>query len=164
MPGSGKTIKVSPEEYDNEYFHILSRRYIMFDLWTHLRVSDVLMLLRPKPGEKILDIGCGWGTFSIECAKRKASVIGIDYSVNAIRCAKNVSKTVLGEDKTNFLVSEAARLSFKNATFDKLIIADLAEHIAQNDFKEMLKECSRVIKKGGELCIYTPNSIYFDPI
>ena len=154
--------QVSPDEYDVEYFDVLSKCYLLFDLWTHIRVSDVIRVLKPKKNEKILDIGCGWGTYSIECAKRGAIVTGIDYSIKSIECAKKLSGMILGENKIDFRISNANKLPFADETYDKVVSADLIEHISREDFIMMLAECKRVLKSKGQICIYTPNKAYFD--
>ncbi|WP_019393387.1 class I SAM-dependent methyltransferase [Priestia filamentosa] len=50
--------------------------------------EDVLLLLRAKEGECILDLGCGTGSHAHQIALLGASVIGIDASQNMIRKAK----------------------------------------------------------------------------
>ena len=42
--------------------------------------KPVLDLLAPKPGERILDLGCGDGTLTLEIARRGCEVIGVDAS------------------------------------------------------------------------------------
>jgi trans-aconitate methyltransferase len=50
--------------------------------------TDLLPLLNPQPGERILDLGCGTGTLTYEIAKTGANVIGIDSSPEMINQAK----------------------------------------------------------------------------
>ena len=44
------------------------------------KISSLLDRLELKPGERLLDIGCGWGTLAIEAAKRGVSVVGLTLS------------------------------------------------------------------------------------
>ncbi|HEY3668892.1 MAG TPA: class I SAM-dependent methyltransferase, partial [Polyangiaceae bacterium] len=49
--------------------------------------SDVVAWLRPQPGERILDLGCGTGTLSAEIARQGARVTGVDRSEEMIASA-----------------------------------------------------------------------------
>src|SRR5947209_7397298 len=44
------------------------------------KVRTLLDRLDLKPGQRLLDVGCGWGTLAIEAAKRGASVVGLTLS------------------------------------------------------------------------------------
>jgi 2-polyprenyl-3-methyl-5-hydroxy-6-metoxy-1,4-benzoquinol methylase len=52
------------------------------------RLQSALALTNPRPGLKILDIGCGSGKYVVECAKAGADVTGIDISPEMIKLAK----------------------------------------------------------------------------
>ena len=65
-----------PILYDNQH-EFVSRQ-----------VTDLVSLLDPKMGERILDLGCGTGTLSNEIAKRHACVTGIDSSEDMIHKAR----------------------------------------------------------------------------
>lgn len=53
-----------------------------------MRLQNVLALAAPRPGERILDIGCGRGELSYLLAQSGADVTGVDYSADAIRIAR----------------------------------------------------------------------------
>jgi SAM-dependent methyltransferase len=50
--------------------------------------SEVLDLLDPRPGERVLDLGCGDGTLTAEISRRGASVLGVDSSVELLGAAQ----------------------------------------------------------------------------
>jgi trans-aconitate methyltransferase len=50
--------------------------------------SDLVVWLRPSPGERVLDLGCGTGTLTAEIARRGALVTGIDSSAEMIEAAR----------------------------------------------------------------------------
>ena len=50
--------------------------------------SDLVLWLRPRAGERILDIGCGTGTLTAQIARQGAHVTGIDRSRDMIESAK----------------------------------------------------------------------------
>lgn len=76
------TIATDPASYE-AWYHTSRGRWIgdiEFDL--------LLRLIRPAPGESLLDVGCGTGHFSRRFAQRDLSVAGIDPDSNAIEFAK----------------------------------------------------------------------------
>src|SRR5947208_17154775 len=50
--------------------------------------SDLLDMLDPKPGERILDVGCGTGHLTAQIAERGAEVVGLDASVSMVAQAR----------------------------------------------------------------------------
>ena len=68
--------------------------------------EDVLALLDAKPGERILDVGCGSGHLTKLIADAGAEVIGLDSSPEMIATAKQAYPTI------NFLVANASDFSF----------------------------------------------------
>jgi len=60
-------------------------------VWQYGR--DMLVLLNAKPGERILDVGCGTGQLTAEIAQFGAEVVGIDSSPDMIRTAREIFLT-----------------------------------------------------------------------
>lgn len=121
------------------------------------RIERVLSYLNPQKGEKILDVGCGVGTFAFHSAKQGAFGYGVDYSKESIEMAKLVSSKYNLSKKTKFTVADATKLPFENNFFDKIVSADFVEHIYYDETEKAVKEMMRVLKPGGVLVLYTPN-------
>ena len=100
---------------------------------------------------KILDVACGGGFLSNELAKHHYNVTGIDLYDDALAVAKQHDET----QKVNYLQSNAYALPFENESFDILCLMDFIEHI--DDVPALLKESSRVLKKGGRIYFHTFN-------
>ncbi|MDP2753469.1 MAG: class I SAM-dependent methyltransferase, partial [Nitrospirota bacterium] len=113
----------------------------------------------PQINEKILDIGCGVGTFAFHAAKAGAITAGIDYSVEFIRIAKILAKRYGISDKTKFVIGNAAILPFRDSSFDKIVSADFIEHITFEEKYALCAEIYRVLKPNGICVIFTPNGI-----
>lgn len=73
--------------------------------------TDLVELLSPKSGERILDLGCGTGHLTDKIADSKAEVLGIDSAVTMIEKARTNYPNI------HFEVADAAKLEFK-AQFD----------------------------------------------
>ena len=121
--------------------------------WSRLRLKHVKRMVEPKPGDQILDLGCGMGSITHFCSTLGAEVTGIDASPLAIEKAKNLFKNLSAQ----FLIGDVSDLGgFMDESFDKAVAADLIEHIPDEVFSGMLDEVRRVLRSKGTLSIYTP--------
>ncbi|MFH1062923.1 MAG: class I SAM-dependent methyltransferase [Candidatus Omnitrophota bacterium] len=123
------------------------------------RINIVVKSLDPKPNEKVLDIGCGVGTFAFAAAKKKSYGFGIDYSHESLKIAKILAKRFKTNNSSAFVTASALNLPYKDSCFDKVVIADFIEHITDAEKKILLKEIYRVLKPGGLGVVFTPNAI-----
>ena len=80
-------------------------------VWKH--GSDVVSLLAPQPGERILDLGCGTGHLTAQIAESGAQVLGVDRSPEMIAAAKKSYPNL------KFVIADATALPF-HSEFDKL--------------------------------------------
>ncbi|HUI30864.1 MAG TPA: glycosyltransferase [Candidatus Acidoferrales bacterium] len=105
-----------------------------------------------------LDVGCNVGTMSIEMAKRcSGKVVGIDVDPKVIAKAQQRAAS-FGLSNCEFMPASATELPFANATFDRILLADVLEHVI--DDLGIIKECFRVMKPGGKLIINAPRPNY----
>jgi SAM-dependent methyltransferase len=77
-----------------------------------------LAALAPRPGERLLDIGCGGGETTLELARAVApdgTVLGVDLSAAVLAYAKQAAE---GCDRVRFLHADAQGFQFKPASFD----------------------------------------------
>jgi len=108
--------------------------------------------LKIKPGDKILDAGCGVGASAIWLAKNyDVEVTGITISELQCEKAKIFAKKTEVSDKLKFYVQNFQNPNFKNETFDAVWIL---ESLCHGDNKEkFLQETYRILKNGGKLII-----------
>lgn len=105
--------------------------------------ASILRWLNPRPGERILDIGCGDGYYDTLAAKKGAEIVGIDIHGPRLTLAQNFRS---GE-KTKFLYMDAEKMDFPAAYFDKVMSLCVIEHLNNDD--QVMQNVSRVIKPGG---------------
>tara|TARA_Y100000034_G_scaffold88576_1_gene106338 strand:- start:3532 stop:4221 length:690 start_codon:yes stop_codon:yes gene_type:complete len=101
-------------------------------------------------GKKILDLGCGTGRNSIKIARKGAKVIGIDFSKDMLKIAKNKAEKLnldIKFDEQNFL----KKIKFKSKTFDGIICNLVFGHIKNT--LPIIKEMKRVLKNNGIIVI-----------
>ena len=94
-----------------------------------------------KPGDKVLEIGCGIGTVVFELTKQGYDAMGTDISQVAIEYGRSKYAGVHLE------VQPAEELPFDDGTFDVVLSFDLFEHIARID--RHVSEVHRVLKPSG---------------
>jgi ubiquinone/menaquinone biosynthesis C-methylase UbiE len=120
------------------------------------RVEKVLQIYNPEPGERVLDLGCGWGTFCWALGPRVAEMVGVDFSQKSIDLceARSTYNTI---DGVSFLCADARETGLDGETFDLVIAADLVEHLYPEDSSAVVAEAFRVLKSGGRLSLWTPH-------
>jgi len=112
-----------------------------------------------KRGERILDLGCGEGRHAITAyLEAPVSVIGVDLSLTDLgTAASRFREFENASDATRslgFACGSGLRLPFPDAAFDKVICAEVLEHVP--DYRAMLGEIQRVLKPGGQLAVSVP--------
>jgi ubiquinone/menaquinone biosynthesis C-methylase UbiE len=118
------------------------------------RAEAVLDALAARPGDAILDIGCGNARDIIAMLRAGARVVGVDLSEGMIAQASR-DLSAAGYADVRLEVGDATRLQFADATFDRVLCSEVIEHIP--DAPRALAEIHRVLKPGGTLAISTPN-------
>lgn len=117
-------------------------------------------LLKFKPGEKVLDLGCGEGRHAISAyLLADIDVIGLDLSAADLATAKGRLREFT-QDHENpakscvFVRGSGLCLPFADNSFDKVICAEVLEHI--HDYQSILGEIRRVLKPGGVFAVSVP--------
>ncbi len=124
------------------------------------RIEKVLQLYDPDPEERVLDLGCGWGTFSWALGHRVVEMVGVDFSQKSIDlCEKRLAGSAI--EGVSFLCADARDTGLEGESFDLVIGADLVEHLYPEDSQDVVAEAFRVLKKGGRLSLWTPHRGHF---
>jgi ubiquinone/menaquinone biosynthesis C-methylase UbiE len=125
--------------------------------WEFQSAENALTGFRPFDtivGKSILDVGCGFGGKSVYYALHGARhVTGIDVDRDRIAAARQFAAKKCAAN-TRFEVEDAASLRFADEQFDLVIFSDSFEHV--DDPGSVLKECWRVLKRGGRANIMFP--------
>jgi ubiquinone/menaquinone biosynthesis C-methylase UbiE len=102
-----------------------------------------------KPGDKVLEIGCGIGTVVFELSQKGYDATGTDISGEAIAYGQKKYGDIHLE------VQAAETLPYEDGSFDVVLSFDLFEHIARID--RHVSEVGRVLRPGGYYLFQTPN-------
>ena len=113
-----------------------------------------------RPGDLLLDLGCGFGRHAFEAARRGATVVALDYAEGELKEVRNTFAAMAeaGEVAPSSLAGtvqgDATRLPFADATFDRVIASEVLEHIT--DDVAAMAELARVLRPGGTMAVTVP--------
>jgi tellurite methyltransferase len=117
---------------------------------TDIYLVDQIMKGRFKPGEVILDAGCGSGRNMHWFLQNDFQIFGIDNSDIAIKQLKNTYPLL----KANFMVAPVESTGFNDNSFNHIICSAVLHFAISNaHFNAMLVEMVRILKPGGSLFI-----------
>jgi SAM-dependent methyltransferase len=117
-----------------------------------------LARLELKPGERLLDAGCGEGRHCFGGLSRGARVVGVDLDLDSLRLAsKRLRKeAAAGGSLGEMLQGNTFALPFRDETFDKVICSEVMEHV--HDYRAAARELARVTKPGGMVAVTIPTA------
>jgi 2-polyprenyl-6-hydroxyphenyl methylase/3-demethylubiquinone-9 3-methyltransferase len=104
------------------------------------------VLQKIKPGDNVIELGCGYGRIISQIAEKAKSVIGIDTSLSSIQMGKQM---LTGISNCSLMQMDALQLDFPDNTFDLVVCIQngiSAFHVNQID---LVRESIRVTKSGG---------------
>ncbi len=127
------------------------------------RVRAVFAWLDPQDDDVILDGGCGRGYYlNLFRYVSKCRLVGVELDPDILQKAQ---RNIGHLPDVTVLNASLYALPFADATFDKIILSEVLEHL-QDDVAG-LREAARVLKPGGVIAVTVPNErypLYWDPI
>jgi ubiquinone/menaquinone biosynthesis C-methylase UbiE len=139
--------------FDHTFEHS-SRR----GLWKYYSVAQERerfykeFLLAKGPGRRVLEYGCGTGSYAFTLAAHGAEVVGIDISEVAIRLAAERARAESLEH-ASFVEMNAEAMTFPDASFDLVCGTGILHHL---DLERAVAELCRVMKHDGEAIFMEP--------
>jgi SAM-dependent methyltransferase len=115
-------------------------------LGSKIRNDMLRRFLKPGPGDRVLDLGCGSGRTLAWNRESGAALTGIDIAPYFAPEAVATSDLLLGDLR---------RLPINDGTFSKAWSLDVLEHLSRPALIEMLSQANRVLAPGGGLFVYT---------
>jgi SAM-dependent methyltransferase len=117
--------------------------------------------LKLRRGDRVLDLGCGFGRHAFEAARRGAHVVALDAGRDEVQGVAATFAAMLeaGELRdpslhTAAVQGDALHLPFPDGTFDRVICSEVLEHIP--DDHAAMRELARVLRAGGTMAITVP--------
>jgi len=121
------------------------------------KINHIIKKLNIKKNQKVLDIGCGWGSLAIDIAKSaQCEVTGITLSENQFNyCVKKVKEQNL-ENQVTFKLIDYREL---NEKFDRIVSVGMFEHVGRKFYKTFFKQIEKLLSKDGISLIHTIGSV-----
>lgn len=113
--------------------------------------------LPPGAGKVLLDVGCGWGRWTIAAARLGYLALGIDPSLGAALAAQRAARACNAQ--ASFLVADARFLPFPESVFDCVFSYSVLQHFETTDAATAVAQIGRVLRPGGSALVQMAHRI-----
>ena len=121
------------------------------------KIQHIIKKLNIKPNQKVLDIGCGWGSMAIDIAKSTGcEVTGITLSEKQFQYCIKRSKELNLENQVTFKLMDYRQLDEK---FDRIVSVGMFEHVGRKFYKKFFKQINKLLNDDGVSLIHTIGSV-----
>jgi SAM-dependent methyltransferase len=125
--------------------------------WTDEFTGFLAETLRPRPGNRILDVGCGEGLAEVSLGRLHISqirLVGIDLVVSKAIAALQETKS--HNQRVGFAAADACRLPFRDDAFDSLYCIAVLQHLV--DAGVAVAEFARATARQGRIVAVEPDN------
>ncbi len=141
---------------DDDIWHKNKDIFLKQKLVSHSSIISAIIERAKTTKSKILEFGCGSGNYAISLANLGYNVVATDYEQSAIELTKARAGRHLPDHKLNnitYMTLDAQEMSLPNESYDLIYNVGAIEHL---DIMRVLKECCRVLTKGGWMISAVP--------
>lgn len=151
-------LKRKQEEIEKYYDGYIKRQSKVGINQRHRSILDKLKTKGLKNNHRVLEIGCGIGTFTSLIANEVTSgtITAMDISGESI----NHAKRSFDEDNVEFIHADAANFDFKGSRYDVVVLPDVIEHIPIELHEQLFEKLEKVLDDKGFIFIHIPNPYY----
>lgn len=122
----------------------------------HAKVRRALRMAQVKPGDRVLEIGCGWGALAEKAAAQfNASVVGVTLSTEQLEWARARMQREGLADRADLRLQDYRDIGKTTADqpFDAICSIEMVEAVGREYWPEYFATVSRLLKPGGHACI-----------
>jgi cyclopropane-fatty-acyl-phospholipid synthase len=118
-----------------------------------LKLAHIAAKLALKPGQRVLDIGCGWGGLAIYLHRvAGVDVLGVTLSVEQLAYAQAWAECEGVSDHVTF---ELVDYRHVEGTFDRIVSVGMFEHVGAAHYDEFFEACARLLADDGVMLLHT---------
>jgi SAM-dependent methyltransferase len=125
--------------------------------WDDAFTAFVRDTLQPRPGRRILDIGCGTGTAEVKLSRLRITQVelfAVDLLPDRVRAARATTES--HNMSAHFAAADACHLPFADASFDSVFCVAVLQHI--QDVESAVREMTRVLRPHGRVVAVEPDN------
>ena len=125
--------------------------------WDDTFTAFLIETLKPRPGNRILDVGCGEGQAEVAIGRLQISqvrLVGVDLAFSKVLAASR--ETASHNQRVLFAAGDAARLPFRDGSFDSIYSIAVLQHLA--DVETAVAEFARVTRPRGRVLAVEPDN------
>ncbi|MEL7446717.1 MAG: cyclopropane-fatty-acyl-phospholipid synthase family protein [Pseudomonadota bacterium] len=120
------------------------------------KLAHIAAKLAIQPGQKVLDIGCGWGGMAIFLAKNyEVEVTGITLSEEQIALAKERVEAAGVADRVSIELVDYRDFAAAGRKFDRIVSVGMFEHVGQPQFEDFFQACANLLTDDGVMLLHT---------
>ena len=117
------------------------------------KINHIIKKLNIKNGQKILEIGCGWGGMAFEIARQKGcEVKGISLSKNQINYCKKKAKELNLDNQVSFELADYREVE---GQYDRIYSVGMFEHVGKKFYNVFFKSINKLLKNDGLFLLHT---------
>lgn len=117
------------------------------------KLAHIAAKLDLRPGQRVLDIGCGWGGLAIALHRLAGvEVVGITLSTEQLRYAQAWAEREGVADKVRFELQDYRLL---DGSFDRIVSVGMFEHVGAAHYDEFYAACRRLLERDGVMLLHT---------
>ena len=121
------------------------------------KLNHIIRKLDIKSGQRVLDIGCGWGGMVYEIARQsQCEVTGISLSENQINYCKKKAKEFKLDNQVNFELCDYREVKGK---YQRLVSVGAFEHIGKKFYKTFFKKVHNIMTDDGICLLHTIGTV-----
>ncbi len=132
----------------HRYTHGHAEPVLRSHRWRTVENSAAYLVPHLRAGARVLDVGCGPGSVTVDLARRVApgTVLGVDAAEDVVAGARDAAGAA-GVDNVDFEVGDALGLGLEDDSFDVVHAHQVLQHL--DDPVGALREMARVCRPGG---------------
>ena len=117
------------------------------------KIDHIVKKLNIKDGQKVLEVGCGWGGMIFEIAKqKKCEITGISLSKNQIKYCQEKAKELGLDNQVKFDLIDYRKVKGR---YDRIYSVGMFEHVGKKFYNIFFKSMNRLLKDNGLFLLHT---------